>query len=97
MFPSHDRWGRGGSGTTDVYIQRDAAGNPIGVQEGPEWSTQFKEGNWNPGDFSSGRAKNDASAWKIKHDLAATQSLEGQALTDKLAQIQARYDRMLNA
>ena len=86
-----------GSGATDVYIQRDAAGNPIGVQHGTDWATQFKEGNWNPGDFTTQRQKNDASAWKTKHDLNATQNLEGQALTDKLAQIQARYDRMLNA
>jgi len=89
--------GRQGSGTTDVYVQRDAAGNPIGVQEGPEWRKQFEEGQWNPGDFKTQRQKDDASIWKTKHDLNANQTLEGDALTDKLAQIQARYDRMLNA
>ena len=84
------------AGETDVYVQRDAAGNPIGVQEGPEWSTQFKEGNWNPGDFTTTRQKNDAAIWKTKHDLNATQNLGGTALTNKLAQIQARYNKMLN-
>ena len=86
-----------GSGATDVYVQRDAAGNPIGVQEGTDWATQFKEGNWNPGDFQTDRQKSDAAAWKTKHDLNATQNLSGTELTNKLAQIQARYDKMLNA
>ena len=90
--------GIGGSGTTDVYVQRDAAGNPIGVQEGPEWRKQFEEGQWNPGDFSqTQRQKDDASIWKTKHDLNANQTLTGDALTTKLANIQARYDKMLNA
>ena len=86
-----------GSGATDVYVQRDADGNPIGVQHGTDWATQFKAGNWNPGDFTTDRQKSDAAAWKTKHDLNAQQTLEGTALTDKLAQIQARYNKMLNA
>ena len=89
--------GRQGSGTTDVYVQRDAAGNPIGVQEGPEWRKQFEEGQWSPGDFKTQRQKDDASIWKTKHDLNANQTLTGDALTTKLANIQARYDKMLNA
>ena len=86
-----------GSGATDVYVQRDAAGNPTGVQEGPEWSTQFKDENWNPGDFKTDRQKNDAATWKTKHDLNAQQTLTGEALTTQLSLIQARYNKMLNA
>jgi hypothetical protein len=90
--------GRSGSGFTDVYVQRDATGKPIGVQEGPEWRTQFEEGKWNPGDFSkTQRQKDDASIWKTKHDLNAQQTLEGDALTTKLTEIQNRYNRMLSA
>ena len=89
--------GIGGSGATDVYVQRDAAGNPIGVQEGPEWRKQFEEGQWSPGDFTTDRQKDDANIWKTKHDLNAQQTLQGDALTTKLAEIQNRYNRMLNA
>jgi len=87
-----------GSGATDVYVQRDAAGKPIGVQEGTDWSTQFDEGTWSPGDFSqTQRQKDDANIWKTKHDLNAQQTLEGDALTTKLTEIQNRYNRMLSA
>jgi len=89
--------GIGGSGSTDVYVQRDAAGNPIGVQEGPDWSTQFVEGNWSPGDFKTTRQKNDAATWKTKHDLNARQTLSGDALTAQLDIVNNRYNRMLNA
>jgi len=89
--------GRSGSGTTDVYVQRDAAGNPTGVQEGTDWATQFKDENWNPGDFKTDRQKSDAAAWKTKHDLNAQQTLEGDALTTQMSLIQARYNKMLNA
>ena len=88
---------RTGSGATDVYIQRDAAGKPTGVTEGTDWATQFKEGNWSAGDFKTDRQKSDASAWKTKHDLHAQQTLEGDALTDQMSKIQARYNKMLNA
>jgi len=88
----------GGTGYTDVYVQRDASGNPTGVQEGPGWRTQFEEGQWNPGDFSqTQRQKDDASIWKTKHDLNAQQTLEGDALTTRLTEIQNRYNRMLSA
>ena len=85
------------AGETDVYVQRDADGNPVSVTEGAEWSTQFKHGNWNPGDFSTTKQKNDAATWKTKHDLNARQNLTGDALTNQLNAVQARYDRMLNA
>jgi len=81
-----------------VYVQRDAAGKPTGVQEGPEWRTQFEEGQWSPGDFSkTQRQKDDANIWKTKHDLNAQQTLQGEALTTKLTEIQNRYNRMLSA
>ena len=86
-----------GSGATDVYVQRDAAGNPTGVQEGTDWATQFKEGNWSPGDFTTTRQKSDAATWKTKHDLNARQNLTGDALTTQLNKVEARYNRMLNA
>jgi hypothetical protein len=62
----------GASGTTDVYQIRDKTGKVTGVQEGPEWSQQFKEGEWEPGDFgTSAKKKADANIWKRKHLLAA--------------------------
>jgi len=77
-----------------VYVQRDAAGNPVSITEGAEWGTQFKEGNWKPGDFTTKRQQDDAATWKTKHDLNAQQTLQGEALTNKLSAIQARYNKM---
>ena len=87
---------RTGSGATDVYIQRDASGDPTGVTHGTEWADQFKHGNWEPGDFSkTARTKSDAAAWKTKHDLAAQGSLSGDALEAQKTRIRNRYNAML--
>ena len=80
----------GDSGTTDVYQVRDQTGKVTGVQEGPEWATQFKHGNWKQGDFgTSAKKKADANIWKKKHLLAAGDDTEQQ---DKVTR---RWRRMV--
>ena len=80
------------SGETDAYLTRDDQGNVTGITEGKEWADQFKHSaGWERGDFSSGRARDDANMWKEKHMLAAGDDAAQKTL------VRNRWKRMIGA
>ena len=80
------------AGSTDAYKVIDpATGETTGINRGADWGHQFKHGEWEPGDFKTGRQKSDADMWKDLHMLSAG---DDEALKSK---IQRRWERMVGA
>jgi len=80
------------SGSTDAYKVIDpVTGETTDITYGKNFQHQFKHGEWEPGDFKTGRARNDADMWR---DLRTLRAGDDEELKSN---IQKRWEAMVGA